>query len=56
MAKLKRKERQVILACSECKGRNYITHFVMKGGKRLDIRKFCPTCRKHTPHRSRRVD
>lgn len=56
MAKLKRKERRVIMACSECKGRNYTTHFVMKGGNRLDIKKFCPTCRKHTPHRSRRVD
>ena len=56
MAKLKRKERRVILQCTECKERNYTTRFIMRGGKRLDVKKYCPRCRKHTPHRSRRVD
>ena len=27
-----------------------------KGGKKLDLRKFCAACGKHTPHKSRRVD
>ena len=56
MAKLKRKERRVILACNVCKERNYTTDFKMRGGKRLDLKKYCPRCRKHTPHRGRRVD
>lgn len=56
MAKLKRKERHVILECGECKGRNYITPFSTKGGKKLELKKYCPVCRKHTAHKSHRVD
>lgn len=56
MAKLKRKERNVMLECSQCKGRNYVTPFSSKGGKKLETRKFCPVCRKHTAHKSRRID
>ncbi len=43
---------QVILACSECKRRNYST---MKNKRntteRLELSKYCRYCRKHTPHR-----
>ncbi len=56
MAKLKRKERHVILECTACKERNYVTPFKMRGGKKLAIKKFCARCGKHTPHKSRRVD
>ena len=56
MAKLKRKERNVFLECTVCKDRNYITPFKMKGGKKLDLKKFCARCGKHTPHRGRRID
>ncbi len=56
MAKLKRKERRVVLACTVCKERNYTTDFKMRGGKRLDIKKYCPRCGKHTPHRGRSID
>ncbi|MCX7845352.1 MAG: 50S ribosomal protein L33 [Dictyoglomaceae bacterium] len=42
----------VILACTECKNRNYITEKNKKNDPdRLEIRKYCPKCRKHTPHR-----
>ncbi len=56
VAKLKRKERHVILACAVCKDRNYITPFKMRGGKKLALSKFCARCRTHTLHKSRRVD
>jgi large subunit ribosomal protein L33 len=56
VAKLKRKERNVILECTGCKMRNYTTPFVVKGGKKLELMKYCSTCRKHTSHKSRKMD
>ncbi len=45
----------ITLACTECKERNYTT---MKNKKndpnRLEIKKYCPRCRKHTVHRETR--
>ena len=56
MAKLKRKETRAFLECQECKRRTYITRFKAKGGARLELKKYCPSCRTHAGHRSRRVD
>ena len=43
---------KVLLACTECKRRNYST---MKNKKnttgRLELNKYCPWDRKHTVHR-----
>lgn len=43
---------RITLACSECKQRNYDT---MKNKKndpeRIELKKFCKFCRKHTPHK-----
>jgi len=43
---------QITLACAECKRRNYST---MKNKRnttdRVELSKYCPWCRKHTPHR-----
>ena len=46
---------QVTLACNDCKRRNYIT----KKNKRLhpdrmETKKFCRACRKHTAHKETR--
>ncbi len=43
---------QILLACGECKRRNYTT----KKNKRLhpdrvEFKKFCKFCKKHTPHK-----
>ena len=42
---------KVTLRCNECKQRNYNT---MKNKKntpdKLTLNKYCPFCRKHTPH------
>jgi len=46
---------QIVLACNDCKRRNYIT----KKNKRLhpdrmECQKYCSACRKHTAHKETR--
>lgn len=42
----------VILACQECKRRNYTaTRNKKKQTERLEVKKYCKFCRHHTPHR-----
>ncbi len=42
----------ITLACSECKNRNYTTTKNKKTmSEKLELKKFCPACRKHTPHK-----
>ncbi|MCD6098928.1 50S ribosomal protein L33 [bacterium] len=42
----------IVLACTECKSRNYVTtKNKRKHTGRFEIRKFCPKCNKHTIHR-----
>ncbi|MDY0326138.1 MAG: 50S ribosomal protein L33, partial [Candidatus Cloacimonadaceae bacterium] len=39
----------IILACEDCKNRNYTTtRNKRKNPARMELKKFCPTCRKHT--------
>jgi large subunit ribosomal protein L33 len=45
----------ITLACTECKERNYTTQKNRNNDpNRLELRKYCPRCRKHTPHRETR--
>jgi large subunit ribosomal protein L33 len=42
----------VTLQCNECKNRNYsTTKNKKKTTARLELKKFCSTCRTHTVHR-----
>jgi len=44
------------LVCETCKERNYRTS--KKGGEgvtKLEIKKFCPKCRKHTVHKEHKL-
>jgi len=42
----------ITLACGTCKNRNYITKKdKRKHTERLELSKFCKTCRKHQPHK-----
>jgi large subunit ribosomal protein L33 len=42
----------VSLACNECKRRNYsTTRNKKKTTERLEMKKFCPSCRTHTVHK-----
>jgi large subunit ribosomal protein L33 len=46
---------KVILACNECKQRNYnIAKNKRKHPDRLEHKKYCRFCQKHTPHRETR--
>ena len=43
---------KITLACSECKQRNYDTNKNKKNDPdRLEMKKFCRFCRKHTLHK-----
>ncbi|UTF51947.1 50S ribosomal protein L33 [Desulfomicrobium sp. ZS1] len=42
----------ILLACGECKRRNYATQKNKKNTTtKLELSKFCPFCGKHTKHR-----
>jgi large subunit ribosomal protein L33 len=42
----------ITLQCSECKRRNYTsTRNKKKQAERLEIKKYCKFCRKHTLHK-----
>jgi large subunit ribosomal protein L33 len=48
------KEARIIihLSCTECKEKTYTTTKNKNNDReRLSLNKFCPRCRKHTPHR-----
>ena len=42
----------ITLACQDCKRRNYsTTKNRRKSSERLELSKFCRSCRKHTAHK-----
>ncbi|HHV34248.1 MAG TPA: 50S ribosomal protein L33 [Syntrophomonadaceae bacterium] len=42
----------VTLACTECKNRNYTTEKNKRNNpERLELKKYCPVCKKQTDHR-----
>ena len=42
----------ITMQCSDCKNRNYsTTRNKRKHQDRLELKKFCPTCRHHTVHK-----
>jgi large subunit ribosomal protein L33 len=43
---------KIILACTECKERNYDTTKNKRlHPERVEFRKYCPRCRTHRPHK-----
>lgn len=43
---------KVVLTCSECLSRNYVTTKNKKTNtQRLEVKKYCPKCGKHTLHK-----
>ncbi|GAC1443316.1 MAG: 50S ribosomal protein L33 [Mycobacteriales bacterium] len=46
---------KITMACQDCKNRNYITRKNRRNDPdRMDLKKYCPFCRKHTDHRETR--
>jgi len=41
----------ITLACTQCKSRNYHSNKNKKKTERLELRRFCRACRKHTAHK-----
>ena len=42
----------ITLACADCKERNYVTQKNLRNDpNRIEIKKFCSHCRKHTVHK-----
>ncbi len=42
----------ITLACTECKDRNYTSEKNRRNDAgRLELKKYCPRCRRHTLHR-----
>mgnify|MGYP002751242449 FL=1 len=45
----------ILLACTQCKRRNYATVKNKKNTTaRVELKKYCPWCRTHTAHRETR--
>jgi large subunit ribosomal protein L33 len=45
----------ITLACSECRERSYSTTKNRRNDPdRLELKKYCPRCRRHRPHRETR--
>ncbi|HLB59501.1 MAG TPA: 50S ribosomal protein L33 [Bdellovibrionota bacterium] len=45
-------QENIQLACTECKRRNYATTKNKKNvTERLELKRYCPWCRKHKVHR-----
>ena len=42
---------KVILICSECFSRNYTISKKTSDKKRVEIKKYCPKCNRHTIHK-----
>ena len=42
---------KITLACTECKQRNYNKEKNKKNPDRLEMKKYCRFCKKHTVHR-----
>ena len=46
---------KITMACADCKHRNYITKKNRRNDPdRIELKKFCPNCGKHTAHRETR--
>ena len=55
MAKATDVRPKITLACTECKDRNYITRKNRRNDPdRVELRKFCRFCGRHTPHKETR--
>ncbi len=55
MAKSKFSENLIKLRCASCKRVNYYTRKKKSFERKIDLKKFCNWCRKHTSHKQAKV-
>ena len=46
--------KKVILLCDECLSRNYSFYQSPNSGSKLNLKKYCSKCNKHTTHKETR--
>ena len=46
-----KEKKKVILTCSVCLSRNYTTEKASSSNRRIELKKYCPKCNKHTLHK-----
>ncbi|EFF41658.1 50S ribosomal protein L33 [Mycoplasmopsis alligatoris] len=44
-------KKKIVLACDECKRKNYSTNKSAGNVERVAIKKYCTLCKKHTLHK-----
>lgn len=44
-------KKKIILTCSQCLSRNYVTYRNRSSKERLELKKYCPHCNSHTLHK-----
>lgn len=44
----------VFLECSECRSRNYRTSKKERASYKIELKKYCKFCRKHTVHKEKK--
>ena len=44
-------KKKVILTCTVCLSRNYVTNSNKANTERIELKKYCPRCNKHTLHK-----
>lgn len=42
---------KAILVCAECLSRNYVSTKKKGSAKRVEVKKHCPRCNRHTVHK-----
>jgi len=47
----KKKKPILKMQCAVCKKINYFTHKTKATEGKLELKKFCPSCKKHTAHK-----
>lgn len=56
MAKSKYSDNLIALKCNDCGSRNYYTHKNKKKVERkIELKKYCSKCRKHTLHKETKI-
>lgn len=53
MAKGKKKAEPIFLVCEECSSYNYVLRR-KPGSEKLNIKKYCAKCRKHSAHKEKK--
>lgn len=49
------KTRKVFLTCTKCGEKNYVKDKKTTAQYKIEVKKFCPRCKKHTKHKEQKL-